>query len=145
MGYAADTIGRAVATFAEHDVILAIEPLGPEEGDFLNLTEQGIELAQRINSPHVKLHLDVKAMSSEQKPIPDIIRDSRDWVVHFHANDANRRGPGMGEIDFKPILAALEEIGYDGWVSVEVFDYEPGVEALASESIQNLRGCLPSG
>ncbi len=139
MRHAADCIGRAVETFNERGVTLAIEPLGPEEGDFLNLTEQGIALAEMIDSPNVKLHLDVKAMSSEDKPIADIIRDSRDWVVHFHANDANRRGPGMGEIDFAPILSALGEIDYDGWVSVEVFDYEPGVEALASESIEYLQ------
>ncbi len=142
MKHAADTISQAVEAFAQHDVTLAIEPLGPEEGDFLNHTEQGIELAQMIGSPQVKLHLDVKAMSSEDKPIADIIRDSRDWVVHFHANDANRRGPGMGDIEFAPILAALEEVNYDGWVSVEVFDYEPGVEALASESIEYLQRTL---
>jgi sugar phosphate isomerase/epimerase len=45
----------------------------------------------------------------------------------------------MGEIDFHPIFAALREIHYRGWVSVEVFDYEPGVEALASQSIQYMR------
>ena len=145
MKNAADTIGRAVDDFAKAGVTLAIEPLGPEEGDFLNLTEQGVELAKMIDSPHVKLHLDVKAMSSEEKPIPDIIRDSRDWVVHFHANDANRRGPGMGEIDFASIFAALKEINYDGWVSVEVFDYEPGVETLASESIAYMREVLAKG
>ena len=145
MQHAADTIRRAISAFEECDVTLAIEPLGPEEGDFLNKTEQGIELAQAIDSPHVKLHLDVKAMSSEEKPIADIIRDSRDWVVHFHANDANRRGPGMGDIDFTPIFAALKEIDYDGWISVEVFDYEPGVETLASESIAYMKRILEQG
>ena len=47
--------------------------------------------------------------------------------------------PGMGDIDFVPILAALNEVGYDGWVSVEVFDYDPGVEALARESIDYMK------
>jgi len=48
----------------------------------------------------------------------------------------------MGDVDFVPILAALKDVGYDGWVSVEVFDYDPGVEALASESIRYLQDCL---
>ena len=81
-------------------------------------------------------------MSSEDKPIVDIIRDSKNWIEHFHANDANRRGPGMGEIDFVPILRTLQEIDYQGWVSVEVFDYEPGVESLAKDSIEYLNACL---
>lgn len=142
MQHAADCIGRALPAFEETGTVLAIEPLGPEEGDFLNKTEQGIELIKMIDAPCVRLHLDVKAMSSEERLIPDIIRASAPYVVHFHANDANRRGPGMGAINFVPILAALREIDYQGWVSVEVFDYEPGVETLASESIRYLQQCL---
>ena len=104
--------------------------LAPAEGDFLNTAEKGIELVEMIDSPDVGLHLDVKAMASEDKPIPDIIRDSAEHVIHFHANDPNKQGPGMGEVDFYPIFAALRDIDYQGIVSVEVFDYEPGLEAL---------------
>ncbi len=142
MDYAAEVIRHAVPALEEHNVTLALEPLGPAEGDFMLTAETAIELAKTIDSPQVRLHLDVKAMSSEAKPIPEIIRDSKDYLVHFHANDPNKRGPGMGDMDFVPIFQALKEIQYDGWVSVEVFDYEPGVESLTRESIQYMRKCL---
>ena len=101
-----------------------------------------VELATRIASPHVRLHLDCKAMASEAQSIPELIHAHRDLLVHFHANDPNRQGPGFGELDFDPILRALGEIDYRGWVSVEVFDYSPGVERLARESLENLQASL---
>jgi sugar phosphate isomerase/epimerase len=142
MEFAASVICQAVGEFEQCGVTLAVEPLGPEEGDFLLTAELGRALVQQVDSPHCRLHLDVKAMSSEETAIDEIIRQSAPLLAHFHANDANRRGPGMGEIDFVPILRTLEEINYDGWVSVEVFDYEPGIEALARDSITYLKDCL---
>ncbi len=140
--YAAEVMVDALPVIEKCGVILAVEPLGPVEGDFLNTAAQAIDLINRLDSPHVKLHLDVKAMSAETEPIPQVIRRGAPYLVHFHANDPNRRGPGMGELDFVPIFQTLREINYQGWVSVEVFDYEPGVERLASESIQYLRRCI---
>ena len=142
MEFAAETIRKALPALEEHSITLALEPLGPSEGDFLLTAHQAIALAQQIDSPLVRLHLDVKAMSSEDQPIPQIIRRSADCLAHFHANDPNKRGPGMGEVDFVPILQALQQINYRGWVSVEVFDYEPGIESLARDSIQYLQTCL---
>jgi len=142
MEFAAETIRLADPVFRRRGVTLALEPLGPGEGNFLNTARSGIELAQLIDSPQVRLHLDVKAMSTEPTPIPEIIRECAPWMIHFHANDPNLLGPGMGEVDFVPIGAALREIGYDGWVSVEVFDYSPGPEHILAESMTCLRRCL---
>lgn len=137
--YAAEVLRELAPTLADLDLMLALEPLAPTEGDFLPTAESGIRLAQLVDSPRCKLHLDVKAMSSESKPIADIIRDSRDWMVHFHANDPNLLGPGMGEVDFKPIFAALKETGYDGWISVEVFNYKPSAEEIARRSMEYMQ------
>jgi sugar phosphate isomerase/epimerase len=142
MKYAAEVIRQAMPAFEETDTVLAVEPLSTADGNFLLTAAQGIELVRRIGSPHCRLHLDCKAMSSEATPIPELIRRHRDDLVHFHANDPNLKGPGFGQLDFKPILAALEEIGYGGWVSVEVFDYSPGPERLARESADYLRRCF---
>jgi sugar phosphate isomerase/epimerase len=137
--YAVEVLHMAVPKCAEYGITIGLEPLGPAEGDFMLTAKSGIELAKKVDSPHVKLHLDVKAMSSEGKPIPDIIRDSRDWMIHFHANDPNMLGPGMGKVDFKPIFAALKEIRYDGWVSVEVFKYEPSPDEIGERSIEYMK------
>ncbi|MBN2025025.1 MAG: sugar phosphate isomerase/epimerase [Pirellulales bacterium] len=140
--YAAEVIEAFLPVLEETQVTLALEPLGPQEGDFLLTAAEAVRLAERIGSPQVRLHLDVKAMSSESIPIDEIIRRNGRMVAHFHANDPNRQGPGFGDVDFLPIFEALGEIDYRGWVSVEVFDYTPGAERLARESIEYMQECL---
>ena len=126
----------------ENSVTLALEPLGPEEGNFLLTAEWGRQLIQRIGSDWVKLHLDVKAMSTESTSISDIIEASAEDLVHFHANDPNRRGPGMGEVRYESIISALRKINYQGWLSVEVFDETVPAETTAIKSVQYLRDQL---
>ncbi|MGH9372756.1 MAG: sugar phosphate isomerase/epimerase family protein, partial [Vicinamibacterales bacterium] len=55
-----------------------------------------------------------------------------------------KRGPGFGDVDFVPIFRALQDAGYDRWVSVEVFDYTPDPETIASQSIEYMQRSLES-
>lgn len=135
---AAWVLERVVPTLERLNVQIAVEPLGPQEGNFLNLASDASRLIDKVASSYVQLHLDVKAMSTEPTPIPQIIREQARQMIHFHANDPNRLGPGMGSVDFRPIFQALREVDYQGWVSVEVFDYSPGVETILRESMRNM-------
>src|SRR5260221_5755945 len=87
------------------------------------------------------MHQDVKAMSSESIPFPELIHRYAARTGHFHANDPNKRGPGFGAVDFVPIFKALKDSGYRGWVSVEVFDYSPDPETIARESLRYMKEC----
>lgn len=142
--HAADTFRQAMPGIAEAGVRLCMEPLAPTETDFINTAAEAAQLADAVAHDNFVLHLDVKAMSSESTPMTELIARYAPRTGHFHANDPNLKGPGFGDMDFVPIFAALQDAGYDGWVSVEVFDYKPDPETIASESIRYMKESLYS-
>ena len=139
---AAEVLRACLPRLTEQGVKLCLEPLTPKETNFLNSCAEAIELIDRVGSPNLLLHQDVKAMLTESTPIPELIARYANRVGHFHANDSNLLGPGMGETDFAPIFAALLAANYGGWVSVEVFDYSPGCEKIVRDSLANMRAAL---
>jgi sugar phosphate isomerase/epimerase len=142
MERAAEVLSACVPTLEARGVKLCMEPLTPKETNFLNTCDAAVELIDRVGSSALRLHQDVKAMLSESEPIPSLIARHASRVGHFHANDSNLLGPGMGATDFDPIFQALVDSNYQGWVSVEVFDYAPGCERIARESLETMRRAL---
>jgi sugar phosphate isomerase/epimerase len=136
---AKEVFSECIPVAAENGVVLCFEPLSAAETDFINTAGEASRLAAELDSPNFRIILDVKAMSSEGGDIPGIIRRSKGMVAHVHANDANRRGPGFGDTDFVPVAQALGDIGYEGYVSVEVFDFSPDPKTIASKSIEYLK------
>lgn len=136
---AAEVFKQVMPVAESRRVTIAMEPLARKETNFLNTADQAVELIERVDHPHFRLHLDVKAMSDMGKPVPQIIRENKKYTVYYHANDPDGHGPGTSGLDHKPFADALKATGYNGWVSVEVFDYKPDPRTIAANAIEYLK------
>ncbi|MDE2125968.1 MAG: sugar phosphate isomerase/epimerase [Armatimonadetes bacterium] len=132
----------SVAPEAEkRGITICLEPLPAPEADLILTLHEAVDAIAQVASPNLRTLIDVKSASAESTDVAAAVRTWAPWVAHFHANDTNMRGPGTGDTDYVPIMAALHEIGYAGWVSVEVFNYEPDPVTIARESISYVRRC----
>lgn len=141
--FAAEVFSAIMPRIGALGIDFCFEPLAPSETNFLNTCAEAEALIARVNHLNFVLHMDVKAQSGEaEATVPALIARHAARAGHFHAQDTNLRGPGMGNVDFVPILKALVDSGYDRWVSVEVFDFSPGPEETARQSLACLRSAL---
>jgi len=122
-------------------ITICFEPLTNAETNFVNTMKEGVRLVEAVGHSHFRLHLDVKAMRGAEpvSPAETIRAEGGRYLHHFHANDPNLLGPGMGDEDFAPIAAALKTAGYDRWISVETFTAGPGPEEVARRSLETLQ------
>lgn len=136
---AKEVVEAALPACEEHGVTLLMEPLTHMETNFCQSVAETVTLVESIAHPNFQLILDTKAMAFEEKSRPDLIRQYAPLMKHYHANDENLEGPGFGDVDFAPIFEALKEVAFDGYVSVEVFKFDPGPEAIATRSLEYMK------
>lgn len=139
MRRAAEALRPAAEACGERGVRLLLEPLHPQETNFLRTVEEARALAALLDHPSVGYILDCKAMSGMPLEIIGTILAHGHGAGHFHSNCPDGLGPGMGSLDFRPILSALRKSGYDGWISTEPFQYEPDPETVAETALRTLR------
>ena len=101
------------------EVRIAVEAINRYETAYVNSAAEGIELLERVGEESLGLLLDTFHMNIEEPSMVESIRATQDRLFHFHLADSNRRYPGAGHIDFRAVLDALLEIGYDAYLSGE--------------------------
>ncbi len=102
----------------EAGVVMAIEPLNRFETYFLCRAEQAIALARAVG-PDVGVCLDAFHMNIEEEDLLESIRLAAPLLRDFHIADNNRMACGMGALDWAAIVGTLQEVGYDGALTVE--------------------------
>jgi sugar phosphate isomerase/epimerase len=142
--YAKETFKVSLKAARQRNVIYCIEPLAPPQTNFINTIDEAIRFVKEVRHPNFKMVFDCRSASASEKSLTNSLIRTLDsgYLRHVHVNDANGSGPGFGDIKFEPILNTLLKNGYKGYISVEVFRFDPDPQTIASLSIGYLKGLL---
>jgi sugar phosphate isomerase/epimerase len=142
--YAIETFKVSLKAARQRNVIYCLEPLSPDQTNFINTIKEAIRFVKEVRHPNFKMVFDCRSASASEKSLTEALLRTLDsgYLRHVHVNDANGSGPGFGETKFTPILKTLLKNGYKGYVSVEVFNFDPDPQTIASRSIGYLKGIL---
>lgn len=138
LGFLREGLNRLGDFAGEHGVPLLYEPLNRYETNLITTIAAGVEFLKSLATPHVKLLADLFHMNIEETSIADALRAGAGFIGHVHFVDSNRRPAGMGHIAYEPIVAALKETGYSGYLSAEAFAYPDSLQA-AKQTIEIFR------
>jgi sugar phosphate isomerase/epimerase len=123
---------------AEYETPVLYEPINRYETNLVNALGDAVALITASGLTNVKLLADLFHMNMEEVSLADAIRAAGKLVGHIHFADSNRKAAGMGHTDFIPVMNALRDIGYAGYLSAEVFPL-PDPDAAAKRTIDSFR------
>ena len=110
-------------------VDLAVESITRYINNYLNSVPETVKYISSLKRENVKLHIDTHSMNIEDPDLPSAVLSSQPVLGYVHFSDSNRCFPGAGNIDFKPILHALQSVFYRGYIVSECL---PWPDAAAS-------------
>ena len=128
-------------------VFYCLEALTTVDTNFINSFDEALRMVEEIGDPNFQTMFDCRSISASVKGnLAQALARALDTgkLKHVHINDPNGRGPGFGDLQFGPLLKVLIEGHYTGYISVEVFDFSPDPETIASRSIGYLHGLCES-
>jgi D-psicose/D-tagatose/L-ribulose 3-epimerase len=140
---AARRLAEGLARIAPHasrrGVTILLEPLAPHLCNVVNSMAEAVAIVKQIGSPAVESMFDTHNTTAETSPLPAVIGKHFSRIRHVHLNELDGKYPGSGNFAFAPILKALRDLGYQGWLSVEVFDFQPDGETVARNASRYLQ------
>ncbi len=126
----------------QRGVALLYEPLNRYETNLLTTIESSVQFVQSLDTSSVKLLADLFHMNIEEADLADAIRVGASHIGHIHFVDSNRQAAGFGHLDFEPLISALKEIEYEGYLSAEAFPLPDSAQA-ARQTIDAFTRFLP--
>jgi len=113
-----DSLKEVYELTESYGIKIGLEPLNRFETYFLNRADQAVALAKDVG-PNCGVCLDAFHMNIEEVDFMEAIRTAGDMLVDFHVADNNRMPPGMGQLNWPEIVKTLNEVGYDGAMTLE--------------------------
>jgi sugar phosphate isomerase/epimerase len=118
--WALEGIRASAAHGQEKGVDITLECWNRYETYWLNRLEQALEMLDEVGAPNAGVMGDTFHMNIEEADIADAIRLAGSKLNHIHFADSARSAPGTGHVDFEPPIKALLDVGYSGYVTMEL-------------------------
>jgi sugar phosphate isomerase/epimerase len=135
-------LGNSLLKLDEHahdlGATLLYEPINRYETNLINTLGDAVQMLTGIRARHVKILADLYHMNIEEANLAGAIRAAGEHIGHVHFADSNRRAAGLGHTDFAPIVAALKEVGFAGYLSAEILPL-PDSDSAARQTIDSFR------
>jgi sugar phosphate isomerase/epimerase len=135
-------LGEALDDFGEHAAklgcVFLYEPLNRYETNLFNRLGDTAAWLRTLRTKNVRILADLFHMNIEEADIAAAIRDAGDLIGHVHFADSNRRAVGLGHTDVRAAYAALDKIGYDGFLSAEILPL-PDAQTAARETMRSFQ------
>src|SRR5437868_791341 len=119
-------------------VTILVEALPRDQCDVVLSLDEAAGIVKQIGSPAIQTMFDTHNAVDEIESHSALIQKHFDVIRHVHVNEMDGGHPGTGDYDFRPVFDTLRRLDYRRWVSVEAFDFKPGPERIAQESMQVL-------
>lgn len=140
---ATDAYIQGLAKAAPHaesrGVTLLVEALSPDQSDVVTSLAEAVSIVNQINSPGVQTMFDVHNAIAEKASHTDLIREFFPFIKHVHVNELDGKEPGTGDYNFAALMQCLKDLDYQGWISLEAFDFTRDPEEIISRSINHLK------
>ena len=139
--YFAEGLARVADHAQQRDVMILIEHLGSGATDVVNTLAEALEVVKDVNHPAVQIMLDFHNTDDETEPFDVLLKKYYEYIHYIHVQemDGKHLGTGTAVDDYVKSFQTLKDLGYDGWISLEVFDFSPGGRRIAEESMSVLK------
>jgi len=117
-----DNLQFAAAALQENGIRFVIEMLSHKAvpGFYLVKTREALQLLEEVNHPNIQLQYDVYHMQIMEGNLIDTLSANMSSIGHIQiADNPGRHEPGTGEINYPNVFAAIDELGYEGWIGCE--------------------------
>jgi sugar phosphate isomerase/epimerase len=118
--WGAESVAEVAGYAKQKGITLCVEAWNRYDTYLINTAAECRAFIDMVKCDNVGVMLDTFHLNIEEVDMAKAILDSRGYLVHLHVGDSNRAAPGMGHTDFVPLMKALKEIDYQGYVTMEL-------------------------
>jgi sugar phosphate isomerase/epimerase len=123
---------------ADNRQVLLYEPLNRYETNIFNSIEDAATFLDPLSTRDIRILADLFHMGIEESSIPEALRNAARYIGHVHFADSNRHAIGFGHTSVGPIIDALRQMGYAGYLSAEILPL-PDSDTAARQTIKSFR------